>query len=110
MKKALIFSIIITLALVALPALAAVGTGDQVQTNHDLFQGFYGTDNLGQAVAAGWMGNTSNPRPSGHGVLPSLAPGIWVCVYDNGICVDKELGSPFGEFVSGSSQGQGQPQ
>ena len=25
------------------------------------------------------MANTSNPRPDENGVLPSLAPGPWVC-------------------------------
>jgi hypothetical protein len=32
-------------------------------------------DNLGQALAAGFYGNTSNPRASGHGVIPSISPG-----------------------------------
>lgn len=34
-----------------------------------------GKTTVGDAISAGWMGNTANPRPSGHGVLPSLSPG-----------------------------------
>jgi hypothetical protein len=48
-----------------------------------------------------WLGNTTNPRPSGHGVLPSLAPGPWKCVYDaSGACVAQTNGGSPGEFIS----------
>ena len=33
---------------------------------------------VGGCVSGTLYGNTSNPRPSGHGVLPSLSPGPWV--------------------------------
>lgn len=34
---------------------------------------------LGPTISGEWYGNTSNPRPGEHGVLPSLSPGPWVC-------------------------------
>ena len=40
-------------------------------------------------------GNTTNPRPSGHGVLPSLSPGPWVNV-PNG---DPYMGPSMGDFM-----------
>lgn len=39
----------------------------------------FGPGTLGPTIAGDWYGNTSNPRPDGHGVLPSLSPGPWVC-------------------------------
>ena len=33
---------------------------------------------VGGCIAGVLYGNTSNPRPSGHGVLPSQSPGPWV--------------------------------
>lgn len=33
---------------------------------------------VGGCISGTLYGNTSNPRPSGHGVLPSQSPGPWV--------------------------------
>lgn len=33
---------------------------------------------VGGCIAGNLYGNTTNPRPSGHGVLPSQSPGPWV--------------------------------
>ena len=85
MKKA-----VIAAALLALPgymagAAAAEGIGKAI---NDEVSGFYdgeGTDNrtpdqaegtsLGDAIQGGFYGNAANPRPSGHGTLPSQSPG-----------------------------------
>lgn len=57
-------------------------------------------NNFGQALSAGFFGNTANSSDNGNGVTPSLAPGIWVCVYEAGSCVDTEKGTSYGELVS----------
>jgi hypothetical protein len=33
---------------------------------------------LGDAIQGGFYGNAANPRPSGHGTLPSQSPGPFV--------------------------------
>lgn len=106
--KVTLMSLVLSLSFSITPLLAAQGTNDEIKAQQDAFKAFYGADTLGKAVSAGYMGNTSNPRPSGNGVLPSLAPGIWTCVYVNNACVDKILGDPFGAAVSETRKGIGQ--
>jgi hypothetical protein len=49
-------------------------------------------------IASEAYGNNSNPRPDGHGVLPSLAPGPWAC--GAGGCFDgAEAGGSVGEWI-----------
>ena len=50
-------------ALTITPAVAAPGDNGQ---------------GVGGCVAGNLYGNTTNPRPSGHGVIPSQSPGPWV--------------------------------
>ena len=107
------------LAATMVPTVAAAepGTGAEVQSGHAAIIAVLGTEEhagaegtLGDALAAGYFGNTSNPRPSGHGVLPSLSPGPSVCVYDStGTCIGSEPGLTWGELISAAVQGHGQP-
>lgn len=57
-----------------------------------------GVGGNGKAISGFLYGNTSNPRDgTGPGVDPSLSPGPWACVYDDGSCT--------GETYAGSSMG-----
>lgn len=74
-------------------------------------------DTNGGIIACDLYGNTSNPRPSGQGVLPSLAPGPWACVYELGECQGDEtdaglsvgdiVGQGKSEFANGKDPGPG---
>jgi hypothetical protein len=89
-------------ALIAMGALLA--TPAMAQSNGDIISGFL-------------YGNTSNERPSGHGVLPSLAPGPWACVYELGECQGDEtnagvsvgelIGQGEADFANGKDPGPG---
>jgi len=59
-------------------------------------------DTLGYEISGKLYGNTSNPSGNGSGVLPSLAPGPWKCIYDGvgGPCVGQTYGGSVGEFIS----------
>lgn len=59
-----------------------------------------GKTTLGDAIQGGFYGNAVNPRASGHGTLPSLAPGPKVCSYDGpgGSCGTIEQGSSWGNY------------
>jgi len=57
---------------------------------------------VGECISGFYYGNTSNPRPSGNGVLPSLAPGPWKCVYTAG-CTGAEMGNPVGFYNGGGT-------
>ena len=76
-------------SLIINPAFAQ-GAGTQIKDGLIEFYDCVGTSNnciadrtasnngwttLGDAISAGWMGNTANPRESGNGVLPSQSPG-----------------------------------
>ena len=41
------------------------------------------SNGVGGCIAGALYGNTSNPRPSGHGVLPSMSPGPWQMNYSD---------------------------
>ena len=88
--KTLIFGL--GFALVSSAALAGAGSGNAPGQNKDFVGAVYGTtgsptpggtvgDNLGQGIAGGFYGNTSNAGTSpyapdnGHGVTPSISPG-----------------------------------
>ena|SRR5262245_4142518 len=63
-----------------------------------------GASPAAKIIASEIYGNTSNPRPDGHGVLPSLAPGPWSC---DGNCFDgANAGGSVGEFL-GLATGHG---
>jgi hypothetical protein len=62
-------------------------------------------------IATELYGNTSNPRPSGNGVLPSLAPGPWACYpggcYDGanaGVSVGELVGQGNADFANGTDK------
>jgi hypothetical protein len=62
------------------------------------------------SIASDLYGNNSNPRPSGHGVLPSLAPGPWACFgncYDGanaGVSVGELVGQGNADFANGTDK------
>lgn len=43
-------------------------------------------------------GNTTNPRPGGNGVLPSLAPGPWACANSSDCSDGVYAGGSVGEW------------
>jgi hypothetical protein len=56
-----------------------------------------GASPFANEIASTLYGNTSNPRPDGHGVLPSLAPGPWYC---GASCFDgANAGGSVGEWI-----------
>ena len=57
---------------------------------------------VGECIAGVFYGNTSNPSGNGNGVLPSLAPGPWKCVYTAG-CTGAEMGSSIGTYNGGGT-------
>src|SRR5262245_44794496 len=64
-----------------------------------------GASPVANIIASDIYGNTSNPRESGHGVLPSLSPGPWTC--SPGTCFDgANAGGSVGEFL-GLATGHG---
>jgi hypothetical protein len=65
---------------------------------------------VGSIISSEIYGNTSNPRPDGHGVLPSLSPGPWKCA-DSGDCAGPtDAGGSMGEFIAPTaSDGKGNP-
>ena len=60
---------------------------------------------VGPLVSGVWYGNTSNPSGNGEGVLPSLAPGPWVCDYDPGCDGPTDPGGSVGDFLSPTASG-----
>ena len=78
---------VLTVALVAGPAAAAPGDNGK---------------GVGGCTSGTLYGNTTNPRPSGHGVLPSLAPGPW----NN---VTGELGLSVGDVQQLAHDQEGAP-
>lgn len=65
---------------------------------------------VGPSISGGLYGNTSNPSGNGNGVLPSLAPGPWACVYDPGCAGPTKPGGSMGDFLAPTaSGGQGNP-
>jgi hypothetical protein len=55
-------------------------------------------------------GNTTNPRDSGHGVTPTLAPGPWACADSTDCSAGAKAGGSIGEFVAPfASDGKGTP-
>ena len=83
---------VLTVALVAGPASAAPGDNGK---------------GVGGCTSGVLYGNTTNPRPSGNGVLPSLAPGPWnnvtgergLSVGDVQQLVHNAAGAPAGEYT-----------
>ena len=61
-------------------------------------------------IAGDLYGNNSNPRPSGNGVLPSLAPGPWACFgncFDGanaGVSVGELVGQGSADFANGTDK------
>lgn len=100
MKRRLITatgSIALAIALVAGPAAAAPGDNGK---------------GVGGCISGNFYGNTTNDRPSGHGVIPSQSPGPWVnnpsdpdnptegsSVGDITQLVHAAIGPPAGEYT-----------
>ena len=59
-------------------AIAAVGTFGLLVTGTAHAAPGDNGEGRGGCVSGTFYGNTSNPRPSGNGVLPSQSPGPWV--------------------------------
>lgn len=65
---------------------------------------------VGPGISGVIYGNTSNPRPSGNGVLPSLSPGPWICAGADCSAQPTEPGGSMGEFLAPTaSGGKGDP-
>ena len=60
-----------------------------------------GASPFAKDIASKAYGNTSNARPDGHGVLPSLAPGPWYCGVscDDGANAGGSVGEWLGELT-----------
>ena len=56
---------------------------------------------VGPGISGEIYGNTSNPSGNGNGVLPSLAPGPWMCG-DSSDCAAEptESGGSMGDFLA----------
>lgn len=65
--------------------------------------GFSGSDpgSVGPSISGDTYGNTSNPRDSGHGVLPSESPGPWKHNGDG----PTDPGGSMGDFLSDTASG-----
>lgn len=69
-----------------------------------------GASPFAKIIASDLYGNTSNPRPDGHGILPSLAPGPWYCgasCYDGanaGGSVGEWMGRGNADFANGTDK------
>lgn len=115
LKRLLMFTAVVAVVLggagTALAAPKAGTVGADNAALREAITGFYQSelngnpayrdvDNFGEAIASGYFGNTANVSDHGNGVTPSLAPGPWVCVYVAGSCVDKTMGTTWGELVS----------
>ena len=96
--------------------------GPVVMTDHELDgvvagQGVIGAGfsaappgTVGPSISGDLYGNTSNPRPSGHGVLPSLSPGPWLCAGANCNAQPTEAGPSMGTLLAPlASGGNGNP-
>ena len=57
---------------------------------------------IGECIAGVGYGNTSNPSGNGNGVLPSLTPGPWKCVYTTG-CTGAVMGGSVGSYNGGGT-------
>jgi hypothetical protein len=97
------------LSSIAVAAFALAPSAAQAQCAPDI--------TTGQCIAGTLYGNISNPRPDGPGVLPSLAPGPWACVYELGECQGDEtdagvsvgdiVGQGKSNFANGKDPGPG---
>ena len=65
-----------TLRIAAVAAVIAAGLGTGLATPAIAAPGDHG-EGVGGCIDQ-LYGNATNPRPSGHGVLPSQSPGPWV--------------------------------
>ena len=91
--------------LVASPAFAA-GVGGVLKAQATLV----GEPTVGSLISSTIYGNTSNPRPSGNGVLPSLAPGPWKCTNSADCAAPTTAGGSMGDFIAPVvSGGKGSP-
>lgn len=62
-----------------------------------------GYSSAGSFVSGELYGNTSNPRSSGNGVLPSESPGPWEC---GSVCSDPTAaGGSMGDWISPATSG-----
>jgi hypothetical protein len=65
---------------------------------------------VGPSISGDIYGNTSNPTSSGHGVVPSLSPGPWVCGNPSDCAGPTEAGGSMGDFLAPvASGGQAAP-
>ncbi len=55
---------------------------------------------VGGFISGGIYGNTSNPSGNGSGVLPSWAPGPWVCDYNPGCDGPTNPRGSMGDFLA----------
>ena len=55
---------------------------------------------VGPGISGEIYGNTSNPSGNGSGVLPSLAPGPWICGDLDDCAGPTDPGGSMGDFVS----------
>jgi len=53
-----------------------------------------------------FYGNTTNPRPDGHGVLPSQSPGPWVNVPNGDPYMGISMGGVMQLFTAAGIKGQ----
>lgn len=54
---------------------------------------------IGPAISGLVYGNTSSPSGNGEGVLPSLAPGPWICGSPTNCYEPTEPGGSMGDFL-----------
>ena len=95
------YSMLIAATIALSPGLAFAGGGASSNapgTNKDAIEAL-GFSSVGSFIAGEIYGNTSNPRPSGNGVLPSLAPGPWACNNPKDCSEGARAGGSIGEFI-----------
>jgi len=66
---------------------------------------FSSTQGAGTLISGVIYGNTSNPSGNGNGVLPSLAPGPWVCGNPADCAGPTNPGGSMGEFLAPLASG-----
>lgn len=89
------------------------GGGDVgAASGNDIGSSFSSQDpgTVGPTISGVIYGNTSNPRPIGNGVLPSLSPGPWKCADSSDCAGPTDAGGSMGEFLAPTaSGGKGNP-
>ena len=60
---------------------------------------------VGPGISGAIYGNTSNPSGNGNGVLPSFAPGPWVCESTADCSGPTDPGGSMGDFLAPLASG-----